>query len=86
MEVLNQSPAAERRIFCPQLLPIESELPEQGGTCMFDSFTLFGLEFSLLDLLMAALLLGTGIYCIYTAIRVRRECGFFENKLLLPGN
>ena len=53
---------------------------------MFDSFTLFGLEFSLLDLLMAALLLGTGIYCIYTAIRVRRECGFFENKLLLPGN
>ena len=28
---------------------------------MFDNFTLFGLEFSLLDLLMAALLLGTGI-------------------------
>ena len=53
---------------------------------MLDNFTLFGAKFNLLDLLMALLLLGTGIYCIYTAIRVRRECGFFDNKMLLPGN
>ena len=53
---------------------------------MLDNFTIFGLQFNLLDLLMAVLLLGTGLYCIYTAIRVRRECDFFENKMLLPGN
>ena len=52
---------------------------------MFDSYTLFGVEFNLLDLIMAILLLGTGIYCIYTSIRLRREYTFFENKVLLPG-
>ena len=52
---------------------------------MLDTYTLFGVEFNLLDLIMAILLLGTGIYCIYTSIRVRRECTFFENKVLLPG-
>ena len=38
---------------------------------MLDTYTLFGVEFNLLDLIMAILLLGTGIYCIYTSIRVR---------------
>lgn len=52
---------------------------------MLDTYTLFGVEFNLLDLIMAILLLGTGIYCIYTSIRVRREYTFFENKVLLPG-
>ena len=32
---------------------------------MLDTYTLFGVEFNLLDLIMAILLLGTGIYCIY---------------------
>ena len=52
---------------------------------MLDTYTLFGVEFNLLDLIMAILLLGTGIYCNYTSIRVRREYTFFENKVLLPG-
>ena len=53
---------------------------------MGTEFTLGGVQFSLLDLMMAVILLAAGVYCIYTAIRVRRECGFFESKVLLPGN
>lgn len=53
---------------------------------MFDNFVLFGVEFNFFDLLMTILLVACGAYCIYTAVRVRREYAFFENKILLPGN
>ena len=44
---------------------------------MFDNFVLFGVEFNFFDLLMTILLVACGAYCIYTAVRVRREYAFF---------
>lgn len=49
------------------------------------SFEIFGMTFDILDLLMLAMIIGVAIYSIYTAIRVRREYYFFDNKFLLPG-
>lgn len=41
---------------------------------------------SMLSMLLLVMMLGVGIYCIYTYIRLRRECSLFPNKFLYPGN
>ncbi len=40
----------------------------------------------MLDLFLLAMLVGFGIYAIYTAIRLRREFLLFPNKILYPGD
>lgn len=41
---------------------------------------------SMLNMLLLAMMLGVGIYCIYTFIRLRKQCELFPNKFLYPGN
>lgn len=38
------------------------------------------------SLLLMALMVGCGLYCIYLWVRIRREWQLFDNKLMLPGN
>lgn len=40
----------------------------------------------MLDLLLIVMFIGAGIYCVYTFVRLRRECMLFDNKILYPGN
>lgn len=40
----------------------------------------------MLDLLLIVMFIGAGIYCVYTFIRLRRECMLFDNKVLYPGD
>jgi len=51
-----------------------------------NAFTLFGYEFSVLDLFVFALAVGYGFYALYTAIRLVKKPEFFDNKLLMPAN
>lgn len=53
---------------------------------MLGNIKIFGINFDFLDVLMIVMIIGCGLYAIYTAIRVKREYMFFENKFLLPGN
>lgn len=39
-----------------------------------------------ISLLLVAMLIGCGIYCIYSFIRLRKEFYLFPNKFLYPGN
>ena len=41
---------------------------------------------SMLNMLLLAMMLGVGIYCIYTFIRLRKQCELFPNKFLYPGD
>lgn len=41
---------------------------------------------NMLSLLLLVMMLGCAIYCIYTFIRLRKECYLFPNKFLYPGN
>ena len=40
---------------------------------------------TMLSLLLLVMMLGCAVYCIYTFIRLRRECYLFPNKFLYPG-
>lgn len=42
--------------------------------------------FDTMDLLIVAMFVGFGLYCIYTFIRLKRECMLFDSKVLYPGN
>lgn len=41
---------------------------------------------TMLSMLLLVMMLGCGVYCIYTYIRLRKECYLFPNKFLYPGN
>lgn len=38
------------------------------------------------SLMLLVLLIGCGIYCIATWLRLRKEWRLFDNKIMLPGN
>lgn len=38
----------------------------------------------MLDLFMLVLMVGLGLYMIYTGIRLKKECVLFDNKILYP--
>lgn len=40
----------------------------------------------MMDLLILAMFVGFGFYCIYTFVRLKRECMLFDSKVLYPGN
>ena len=41
---------------------------------------------NVLDVLLLVMLVGSGIYGLYSVIRLRRSCLLFPNKFLYPGN
>lgn len=56
----------------------EAQAATQNQTSLFDG--------DFFSFLMLAMLIGLGVYCIYTYIRLRRQLYLFPNKVLYPGN
>ena len=54
---------------------------EEGG-----SASLFGDMGGMLTVFLFFMLFGSGIYALYTYVRLRRTCMLFPNKFLYPGN
>lgn len=40
----------------------------------------------MMDLFILFMIVACGAYCVYTFIRLKRECMLFESKILYPGN
>lgn len=64
------------------LLTAEETVSEaaEGGTADFSGMS------NMLETLLIVMVIGCGIYALYTAIRLRRTYMLFPNKFLYPGN
>lgn len=71
--------------FSALLLTAEEAVTEVAEADATKTVDLSGMS-SLLDTLLIVMVIGCGIYALYTAIRLRRTYLLFPNKILYPGN